>query len=107
MEGSSWLDAVKLIGGALAVVVIGIGGWLQGKRGPKPGNSMDGDVVAATFAERGLMEKLTAALIGATSAISASTAQTARVADLLEKDAHRREVEAEVRQALKDRGIVE
>ncbi|HEY9250907.1 MAG TPA: hypothetical protein VIO38_17320 [Rariglobus sp.] len=108
MEGSEWLDAVKLIGGALAVIIIGAGGFFQGRRDKKtPPHSMDGDVVAATFTERSLMERLTSALLDVRTAILASTAETARVADLLEQDAHRREIEAEVRQALKGRGIVE
>lgn len=104
-QPEGWLAAVKLVGGALAIIIIGVSGWITGKkRGPSTENT---EVVAATFTDRGLMEALTAALRDTIAAVKASTGETTKLVDLLEADAHRREIEAEVRQVLRDRGIVE
>ncbi|MGJ3625941.1 hypothetical protein AB5I41_01390 [Sphingomonas sp. MMS24-JH45] len=71
-----WLTAVKLVGGAIAALVIGLAGVFTGRKTTHPSTSAtstDGDVVAATFAERGLMERLTAALLAVNSTLMSIT----------------------------------
>lgn len=62
-------------------------------------------VVAATFTERGQMERLISALVAADMGVRENTEHVQRLTGLLERDFHRREVDAEVRQELRNRGI--
>lgn len=64
-------------------------------------------VVAATFTERSLMQNLTAALVALNGTIHTSNEVSGELVELLRADAHRREVETEVREALRKRGILE
>ena len=64
-------------------------------------------VVAATFTERGQMERLTTALVTVERAVVQSSTIMGDLVGLLKAEAQRRHDEAIIRQALKDRGIIE
>lgn len=104
----AWASGIS----ALAATA-GTAAWLtynerkKRKNEPTPSNDGATQVVAATFTERGLMERLISALTSVDGGVRDSTAVTTDLVKLLKAEAHRRDLEAEVRQALKDRGIID
>lgn len=98
------LLALSFSGGVAALVA-----WFERrsrKREPAEPTTPN-QVVAATFTERGQMERLTTALVSVERAVTASNEKTGELVDLLQAEAQRRHDEAIVRQALRDRGIIE
>jgi hypothetical protein len=83
----------------------------KGKGGEKPeltsGGNAATQIVAATFTERGQMERLTSALVAVELAVRASNVSTDRLVELLEAEAQLRHDQAVIRDALRQRGIVE
>lgn len=71
------------------------------------GSDPASQVVAATFTERALMEKLITALIAVEATVRDSHTITVRLVALLQADEQRRHDEAVVRAALRERGILE
>lgn len=99
-DTETWLTAVKLVGGALAAVLIGLAGLVTGKRSGPVTSTLEGDVVAASFTERAQLERL----IGALATVNETMGD---LASLLRAEAQHRRDEAVVREALRARGIRE
>lgn len=100
MEGAeTWLTAVKLVGGALAALLIGLAGLVTGR---KTGGqaTVDGEVVAASFTEKAQLDRLILTLATVNETMG-------DLASLLRAEAQHRHDEAVVREALRARGIRE
>ncbi|GGB15205.1 hypothetical protein GCM10011380_00780 [Sphingomonas metalli] len=97
MDIEPWLGTAAIVGTVIGTAIAGIaGGRKIAKREPET----EAQVLAASIIPHSEMK-------GLTEAMRALLPPLVKVADLLEEDAQRRHDEAVVRQALKDRGIVQ
>ena len=106
-DTETWLTAVKLVGGALAAVLIGLAGLVTGKRSGPATSTLEGDVVAASFTERAQLDRLIGALGCVNETLSEMLECERELVTLLSADAQRRHDEAVIREALRLRGITE
>lgn len=100
-----WMLSIAALIGTVIAAAVAYKGKPPEKSLPASGTTTQ--VVAATFTERGQMERLITALVATESAVRASTECTKKLVGLLEAEAHRREVQAEVEHALRRGGIIE
>lgn len=108
-EVPSWVQALgALIGTSFVAGALTLKERKKSKQEPlvEPG-AAGTSVVAATFTERGQMERLISSIQQLDGTVKDSTACSHELVLLLRADAHRREVQAEVAQALKRKGIIE
>lgn len=107
VELPAWLQGIAAI-----AATAGTTWWLtlkerkERKATPAPLDAQ-AQVVAATFTERGQMERLTLAMNDSTRAVLTNTAEVTELVTLLRADAQRRHDEAVIREALRKRGIME
>lgn len=104
-DADTWLTAVKLVGGALAALLIALAGLVTGKRSGAGSSAVEGDVVAASFTERAQLERLIGILSAVNETLLSNNDCNRKMLALMEADAHRREVAAEVELELRKRGV--
>lgn len=92
-----WAAVLKLAALAAMAILTGIGGLVAGKL-KKEAPRGEGEVVAATFTDKALMQQLVGALV-------ALNPSVLRLVDLLEADAQRRHDAQVIREELERRGI--
>lgn len=103
-HAETWLTAVKLVGGALTVILIAIAGVITGKRATTQAPAVEGEVVAATFTERAVLERLIAALVAVEATLTEHHEEVRKLNGHLEHERHDRELAKAVRDALDERG---
>lgn len=96
MDIEPWLGTAAIVGTVLGTAVAGIFGGK--KLATKDEAQSDTRVLAASIVPHSEMKALTEATVALVPPIK-------RLVTLLEMQAHQRELEAEVRQVLKDRGL--
>lgn len=107
MEGSEWLAAVKLLGGALGIIVLGVASFFTGKKkAAEPAVLPANQIVAASFTEKSQLDRLISVLDQVNRTVGESTEITERLVELLEEEKQRRHDEAVALRALRERGIV-
>lgn len=99
-----WLLTVAvLLGTSIAAFV----SYRKGGDKGVPAGEAHTQVVAATFVERDQMERLIVGVVALNGTLAQANDCTDELIGLLKADAHRREVAAEVEQALRNRGVIE
>lgn len=93
-EVANWLSTAAT---AVGIAIAAAFAYFKKSPAPKPAEELA--VVSATFSDRKTIEGLTAALRENSECLT-------RNSDLMEAEAHRREVDAEVREELRKRGVI-
>lgn len=104
MEGADWLEAFKLIGGAVGMLVIGlVGAFVGKKREDRP--TGEGTVLDATVVDRSIFSENTNATKALADTVRELCVLTGRMIGLMEAETRRRQVEHEVQDELRKRGV--
>ncbi|QDZ07443.1 hypothetical protein FPZ24_08090 [Sphingomonas panacisoli] len=109
-SADGWIAILKLLGGALGIIMLGLAGYLSGRKRVADGGqaeTADMHVVAASFTDKRLLEELISILGCVNETVGSSAEITGELVELLKADAQRRHDEQVVRQALRERGILE